>query len=292
LPTLPDDVAVYPGHGAGSPCGKKIGDAAQTTIGQEKRFNYAFQTQSLDEFTRAVMTGMPQPPAYYPTMKRMNKVGPPLLRELPSGVALDADEIAARQAAGALLIDARPAAEFARRHIPGAVSVGLGPNFAIWCGWLAPYEREVIFVLPGDDLYPETLTELRRIGIDNVAGYLAGGIDAWSASGRPTGSLAEMSVSQLAARIEHPRNGLTVVDVRDATEWEGGHIPGARNVPAGALAQGTPAAIEEHATVAVICGSGYRSAVAASLLKAGGLQDVITVPGGMEAWSAAGNPLA
>jgi hydroxyacylglutathione hydrolase len=281
---------VYPGHGAGSPCGKKIGDAARTTIGQEKRFNYAFQTPSRTAFIEAVMTGMPKPPAYYPAMKRVNAAGPVLLSDLPTGDALSADEVAARQEAGAILIDARDAGAFAAGHIPGSVNIGLGPSFAIWAGWLTPYDRDVILILPRDAAYAEALTELRRVGIDAVAGFLRGGLDTWVASGRPVEALREIPVAELAARHSAKSNGLSVIDVRDETEWATGHIPGARNLPAGVLAQGATAGADRDAPVALICGSGYRSAVAASLLQRQGYREVIAVPGGMSAWVASGLP--
>jgi hydroxyacylglutathione hydrolase len=292
LATLSDDVMVYPGHGAGSPCGKKIGEAARTTIGQEKRFNYAFQARSKDEFIRSVMEGMPKPPAYYPTMKRVNKVGPALLEELPAGEPLSADEVATRQKAGALLIDARPAETFAAAHVPGSVNVGLGTSFAIWAGWLAPYDREVVLILPDEARYDEAQTELRRIGVDTIAGYLRGGIGAWVASGRPTDALQEMSVDELARHVTGPRNGLTVIDVRDETEWASGHVPGARNVSAGTLAQGAKPDVAPDAPVAVICSTGYRSSVAASLLQRQGMRNVIAIPGGMSGWTEAGLPTA
>ncbi|MBW3634754.1 MAG: MBL fold metallo-hydrolase, partial [Chloroflexi bacterium] len=176
LASLPENLVVYPGHGAGSPCGKKIGDAAHTTIGQEKRFNYAFQTTGLEQFARVVMDGMPKPPAYYPALKRINKAGPPLLGDLPGGRPVSADELVKLQKDGALLIDARTAAEFAVAHIAGSVNVGLGGSFAIWAGWLTPYDRQVVLILPNDECFVDAKTELHRIGVDEIAGYLQGGL--------------------------------------------------------------------------------------------------------------------
>jgi hydroxyacylglutathione hydrolase len=290
LSRLPDEIVVYPGHTAGSPCGKKIGDAPQTTIGQEKRFNYAFQARTEDEFIRTVLEGMPRPPAYYPTMKRVNKVGPTLVRELADGAAFSPHDVADRQTTGALVIDARSPEAFGEGHIPGAVSLGLGSSFAIWAGWLTPYDRELILVLDQDQQLDEARTELRRIGLDRVVGYLKGGMAAWRAGGREVATLPQMSVREVARHLAAPPNGLVVIDVRDATEWTRGHIPGAVNRPAGEIAQGTSAPVKAAEHVAVVCGTGYRSTVAASLLQAHDVQNVINVTGGMETWEAAGLP--
>lgn len=292
LARLPDDVIVYPGHGAGSPCGKNIGETDMSTIGREKQFNYAFLAGSKEDFVRSVMAGMPRPPAYYPTMKAVNKHGPTLLRDVPTGAPLNAGEVAALQEQGALVIDARLPEDFAKGHVPGAVSVGLGPNFAIWVGWLTPYDRDVVLVLADDSQYSEALTELHRIGVDRVKGYLRGGIQAWRASGMPLDQLKELSVEDLALRLDDHQSDIRVLDVRDATERAGGHIPGSRNVSAGAIAQGAEVDLDDDAPVAVICGSGYRSMVAASLLQGRGLTNVMSIPGGMGAWTKSGLPVA
>jgi hydroxyacylglutathione hydrolase len=290
LSQLPDDVIVYPGHTAGSPCGKKIGDAPQTTIGQEKRFNYAFQARSKDEFVRTVMEGMPRPPAYYPTMKRVNKVGPVLLRKLRDGTGLSGDEVAARQAKGALVIDARSPQAFGAGHVPGSISVGLGSRFAIWAGWLTPYDRDLIIVLDDDERFPEARTELRRIGLDRVAGYLAGGMAAWRASRREVVTLPQKTVHAVASQLAGLPNDLLILDVRDVMEWAASHIPGAFNRPAGEIAQGTAAPVPAAGHIAVVCGTGYRSSVVASILQARGMANAVNVTGGMGAWEAAGLP--
>lgn len=287
LKALPDDLVVYPGHTAGSPCGKRIGDAPQTTIGQERAANYAFNQPDREHFVRSVMAEMPKPPAYYPMMKRVNKVGPALLRDLPAAQPLSATDVAAQQEAGALIIDARPAAAFAQGHIPGAVTLPLGPSFAIWAGWLTPHDREIILVLETGEQFAEAQTELRRIGIDRVAGYLAGGMAAWPRAGFPQAFLETIQPAELAARFADYR----VLDVRDQSEFAGGHLPGATNAPAGNLAQGAAAPAAVEGETAIICGSGYRSALAASLLQQRGATGIVNVAGGMTAWQAAGLPL-
>lgn len=292
LKPLPDEVVVYPGHTAGSPCGKKIGDASQSTMGEEKRHNYAFQARDRDAFTRVVMEGMPRPPAYYPVMKRVNKVGPAPVSEAPEGVAFTPDDVAARQAHGALIIDTRPSDAFGAGHVPGSVAVGLGASFAIWAGWLTPYDREVVLVLEDDARFAEARTELQRIGVDRVAGYLAGGVAAWRASGRETATLPRVSVDDLARSLADAASDTIVLDVRDDAEWQEGHIAGALHLSAGEIAQGAMPALPSGKRIAVICGSGYRSSVAASLLQGRGVSNLVNVPGGMGAWTDAGLPTA
>jgi hydroxyacylglutathione hydrolase len=170
------------------------------------------------------------------------------------------------------------------------VNVGLDGSFAIWAGWLAPYERPVILVLPDDERFGEALRELRRIGIDDVAGYLKGGIAAWEASGRAVERLKQMPAGELAARIEANGRAPLVLDVREPSEWRSGHIPGSRNVPAGDIARGKQLDLPFDRPVAVICGSGYRSSVAASLLQNAGQRNVVSVPEGMDAWKRARYP--
>lgn len=290
LSRLDDAVVVYPGHTAGSACGKQIGDAPHTTIGQEKRFNYAFQARAKDEFVRMVLTGMPQPPTYYSVLKRVNKVGAPLLRELPPGGALTPNQVVARQENGALIIDARSPEAFGEGHLPGAVFAGLGPNFTTWMGWLAPYDRDLVLVLDEDAQFDEARTELRRIGLDRAAGFLTGGMAAWRAAGREVETLPQMSVQDLVRRLEGGSDGLVVLDVRSDDEWSGGHIPDTVHRYAGDVAQGASVPVDGAEQVAVICGSGYRSSVAASLLQARGYRNLVNVPGGMGAWQEAKLP--
>lgn len=290
LAPLPDSLIVYPGHTAGSACGKKIGDAPSTTIGQERLLNYAFQARSEASFVEMVLDGMPAPPTYYPVVKKINAAGPPLLRDLPGGVPLEPSDVAARQAAGALVLDTRSPNAFGAGHIPGAVFAGLGANFTAWTGWLAPYDRDLVLVLDADDQFGDAVTELRRIGLDRAAGYLAAGMAAWCDAARPVDTLAQISVTELNGRLADPADGLTLLDVRSQAEWNDGHIPGAVHHFAGMIVQGSDPPIDPAAEIAVICGSGYRSSVAAGLLAERGYRYLIHVEGGITAWHAAGVP--
>jgi len=287
---LDDTVVVYPGHTAGSACGKKIGDAPHSTIGEEKRSNYAFQSTHEHEFVTTVLQDMPTPPTYYPVLKRVNKAGAQLLIELDHGHALTALDVTNLQETGALIVDTRTPDAFGNGHIPGAVFAGLGPNFTTWMGWLAPYDRDLVLILDADEEYTDALTELHRIGLDRVAGYLAGGMGAWRAAGKDIACLPQRTVHDLARRLASPDHGLLVLDVRSDDEWNEGYIAGARHRFAGEIAQGAAPPVDRETPVAVICGSGYRSSVAASLLQQRGYDRLINITGGMGAWNEANLP--
>jgi hydroxyacylglutathione hydrolase len=290
---LDDSLVVYPGHTAGSSCGKKIGDAPTTTIGQERKDNYAFQIEDEEAFIDTVLEGMPKPPTYYPVLKKVNKAGAVPLEELPAGNPFTPDEVARRQEAGALVVDARSPESFADGHIPGSVFAGLGPNFTTWIGWLAPYDREIILVLDeleGTLQFDEARTELHRIGVDGVAGYLEGGMPAWQSNGRDVVTLPQMTVQDLGHLIDSSTEELTVLDVRSDEEWQEGHIAGAAHKFAGEIAQGDEPPVDEDSPVALICGSGYRSSVVSSVLQQRGYRNLINVTGGMGAWNAASLP--
>ncbi|MBA3644232.1 MAG: MBL fold metallo-hydrolase [Chloroflexia bacterium] len=291
LSKLANDLIVYPGHTAGSPCGKKIGAASRTTIGQEKLTNYAFQARSKQQFIEMVLAGMPKPPTYYPTLKRINQAGPPLLRDLPEGEPLTPKEVEIALDGGALLIDTRTPDAFGSGHIRGAVSVGLDDRFLPWMGWLAPYDRDLVLLLADDEQFEMARTSLRRIGLDRVHGYLAGGIAAWRADGRDLVTLPQITVSDLAEKLAASADPPLVLDVRDEAEWESGHIAGAVHRFAGEIARGAAAPLNGAREIVVICGSGYRSSFAASLLQGRGVPGLRNVAGGMTAWLDAKLPI-
>jgi len=283
LSPLPDDLIVYPGHTAGSACGKKIGDAPHTTIGAEKMWNYAFQESGQDAFVASVMEDMPSPPTYYPVLKRVNKKGAPLVESLSSPQAMDTAELTAARDAGALVVDVRDKAAFGEGHIPGAVFAGFGPNFHAWMGWLAPYDRDIIVVADDGAQLEEIVTAFRQIGLDRVIGYLNGGMAAWTGE---QDTLPQISAGELAGVAGE---NLAVLDVRSRGEWLDSHIADAEHLFLGEVLQGAtlPDTLRKDQAVALICGSGYRSTVAASVLKAQGYRNLVNVDGGMAAWQEA-----
>lgn len=281
--TLPDETIVYPGHTAGSSCGKNIGSAPHTTIANEKAMNYAFKPRSETEFARAVLSGMPQPPTYYPILKRVNAEGAPLLASLDDMNAVTVVELEDHIASGAMVVDVRSAGEFAEEHILGSIFVGVGPNFSTWMGWLAPYDRGVVLIANDAAQAGEALTMASRIGLDRVAGYCVG-VEAWRESGRSLGTLGATDPDHVMteqAREKEP----TVIDVRNDSEFEIGHIDGAVHHFLGRMAQGEMPALPRDEEIVITCASGYRSTVAASLLLAHGYQHLRNLGGGMNAWN-------
>lgn len=283
--TLPDDMIVYPDHTAGSSCGKNIGSEPYTTIGNEKAMNYAFKPDSREAFADAVMRDMPEPPAYYPVMKKVNKQGAVPLDTLGRMQRLTADQLQDQIASGAMVIDTRSQKEFAAGHIPGSVFVGVGSSFSTWMGWLAPYDRDLALIANDEEQAQEALTMLHRIGLDRVAGYHAG-VESWRQSGRSLASL-EVASAEEVMREQNSGEKPMVLDVRSESEYDSGHIDGAEHQFLGKIAQGDLPALDRSEEVTVVCGAGYRSTVAASLMMANGFKDVRNIAGGMEAWNEA-----
>jgi hydroxyacylglutathione hydrolase len=285
---LPDYLQLWPGHGAGTACGKSVGAVPQTTLGYEKRFNWAFGIRDENEFVRAVLTGQPDPPRYFADMKRINQSGPRLLGGIRRPARVPVATLAAVLEQGATVVDTRQAREFALGAIPGTINIPVNRQFTTWAGSLLPYDRD--FYLIVDDRRGQTVDELVRdlagIGLDQVAGYFGTDIvEGWrTAKGHlqaiPTLTLAEVG-NQL--RADHA----VLLDVRSEEEWKSGHAPESLNLPIGGLDQRLDK-IPRNRPIIVHCQTGARAAIAASLLKARGFTDVRMFPGGFAEWQAAG----
>ncbi len=282
---LPDSVAVYPAHGAGSLCGRNISSETSSTIGQQRQFNYALRPMTRSEFIALVTADLPEAPEYFSRDARLNREGPGSLAALPPPAALSPDDVERRVAAGAILLDARGAAEYGNGHVAGALQIGLGGQFASWAGSLVPPEASIVLVLEDEAAIAEVQTRLARVGLENVVGYLAGGILAWDASGRALARTEQIGVDELAARIGEGSD-LAVVDVRRPGEWETGHIAQAVSLPLHEL-EARAGALDRERPVAAMCAGGYRSAIATSVLERLGFRRVTNVVGGMAAWNAA-----
>ena len=284
----PDWLQIWPGHGAGSACGKGLSAVPHSTLGYERRFNWAFGIDDEAQFVAAVLEGQPDPPRYFARMKRINKEGPPVLGGFHEPKQLPAEELGKTLDADALVIDTRPALVFARGHVPGTINIPLGKSFNTWAGWLVPYDRD--FYLIADDAHAaEAVRDLAMIGLDRVVGYFPSfAVAKWASGGRKLDTIAQEDSARLAARMKTGR--VTVIDVRARSEWDAGHIPGVPNIPLGHLAERL-AEIPTDKPVVLQCQGGSRSAIAASLLQAHGVKDVVNLTGGFGGWEAAGNPV-
>lgn len=290
LLTLPDEVVVYPGHGAGSMCGRNLSTETVSTIGEQRRLNYALQPMPRDAFVTMMTTDLPEIPAYFGRDVEANREGPPLLAELPPPRPLGPEAVAARRGEGALVLDTRGSAAFGAGHVPGSIHIGLDGQFASWAGTILPAGTPLVLVGEGEDRISEAAIRLARVGIENVEGYLDGGIAAWSARGLPLARTEQITVQELAARLAE--GSCRLIDVRRPPEWTAGHIDRAAPRPLAELArEASPEAGNPPPPIAVICAGGYRSSIAASLLDRAGASGVANVVGGMAAWTAAGLPV-
>jgi hydroxyacylglutathione hydrolase len=286
----PDWLQIWPGHGAGSACGKGLSAIPHSTAGYEKRFNWGLSTEDEDEFVQAVLAGQPEPPKYFAEMKRINKQGPRVLHGLRRPQRLSEKRLPKLMEAGALVIDARSAAEFAGAHVPGMINIPLDRSFTTWAGWLIPYDRDFYLLL--DDrcthCLDEAVKDLAMIGLDRVAGYFGAEVlETWAAERREQETVRQITSPELAQRMN--AGSVAVIDVRGAAEWEAGHLPGVLNIPVGYLTERLRE-IPRDRPVVVHCRTGARSAIAASLLEAVGFKDVFNLAGGYVAWQASGNP--
>jgi hydroxyacylglutathione hydrolase len=279
---LPDSVIIYPAHGPGSSCGKNLGPNTHSTLKEEKETNYALKAESKEDFVRVVTDGLDVPPSYFSINARINKEGYDSLEEvLQNGLTpLDIDSFKKWiRKDDAILLDTRVSDVFVAGFIPGAVSIGLDGRFAEWAGSLLPFDRPIVLVTrPGEE--KDSVVRLARVGFDKVKGFLDGGFATWMDAGEPIDMVIDVEADELAMDIPFDEN-LLVLDVRRETEFADGHIKDAVNLPLQELVDpGSMANLEERHNLYVHCGGGYRSVIAASLLKRQGFHNLRNVTGG------------
>jgi hydroxyacylglutathione hydrolase len=279
----PDWLQIWPGHGAGSACGKGISAIPQSTLGYEKRFNWAFRAPSEAAFVSEVLTGQPDPPKYFARMKQMNKNGPVVLGRWPTPPRIGAEDLQCLLADGDPVVDTRSADDFAVGHVPGTVNIPLNGSFTNWAGWLLPYDRDLTLIVASPTELETAVRYLALIGLDRIRGFVGvDAIDAWTGAGSPLGTIARIGADDLAESLKH--RGVTLVDVRSDGEWKGvGHIDGAIHVPLGHLVDRLTQ-IPRDRPVVVQCQGGSRSAIGASLLRACGYPTVINFSPGISGW--------
>ena len=284
-----DHVMLWPGHGAGSACGKNLGGLPVTTLAYERRTNWAVRCPNVDEFVHEVLAGQPEPPAYFKHMKHMNKLGPALLGEFREPPHLDAAGIVAAVERGDPVIDLRPTIEVLSGAIPGVLGIPVGGSFPTWAGALLPYDRPITLLAPDRTRVMAAVRQLALIGLDRVTGWF--GSDALAVWAREKGPLAVTpQIAPGPAFTGAQRGELTLLDVRGRAEHAAGHVPGAQHVPLGEL----PARASElprDRPVALYCGGGTRSRIGVSVLRRAGFTELLDQGGGFPAHVAAGLPV-
>jgi hydroxyacylglutathione hydrolase len=284
---LPDNVAVYPTHGAGSFCAAPATGDRTTTIGRERASNRLAQVLGMDSFVQAATADLPSYPTYFHAMRRLNQRGPAVLGQLPSLRPLPADRVRNYQTEGAAIVDLRPSLRFVAGHIPGAHSVALRAAFGAWVGWVVPFGTPIVLVTDEDPAqHEDAVRQLIRLGYDQPLGYLAGGMDAWQAAGGVVSRWEIIPPQRVRERLR-ANDGLIVVDVRQANEWQAGHVPGAVHIEAGQLTERGPA-VAVNTPIAVHCGHHDRSVTGLALLERQGFHHLLLMEGGMAAWAEAG----
>ncbi len=288
LLTLPDDVLVYPAHGAGSLCGRNMRAELFSTVGTERLTNYALQIRDRDEFIRQMTTNLPARPDYFLEDAAINRAGAAPLTELPPLQPVSAAELSTMLARGAVALDVRNTDQFAASHVPGSISIALSGQFAAWAGAVLGLSERPVLIAETSQQLDEARLRLARVGIEDIAGYLDGGPTAWQQAGFALQPLPQLTVQELNSRLQD--SALLVLDVRREGEWDAGHIHGAGWYPLDRFKASLPQ-IEPNRPVAVHCKGGYRSVIACSLLQRAGYNNVINVLGGFDAWQQAQLPM-
>lgn len=286
-----DYLQLWPGHGAGSACGKGISAIPHTTLGYERRFNWAFKVPDEAAFVRAVLAGQPDPPTYFAVMKRVNRDGPRLLGGFRVPAVRPDEELADLVRDDALVVDTRSPEAFARGHVPGTVNIPFDGSFLTWAGWLLPYGPPVHLIVDaeGGDRLREAVRALALIGLDEIGRvFHTSAVDRWAEEFGPLATVRQMTPAEVAAAQR--QGGAVVVDVRGAAEWLEGHLPDARHIPLGSLVDRI-AEVPADGPIILQCRSGNRSMIAASLLRRHGVLDVANLAGGITAWASAGLPV-
>ncbi|WP_339732394.1 MBL fold metallo-hydrolase [uncultured Gimesia sp.] len=279
--TLPDETLVYPAHGAGSMCGKQLSSESVTTLGEQRKYNYALQPMSKEAFIEMVTTDLPEAPHYFVHDAILNRKDRQTLSESISASwhAYSLDEVLELLNSGAQVIDVRDATEFAGAHLKGSVNIGLEGRYATWAGTMLDKQAPIVLIAEEEEQIEEAIMRLGRIGFDHVQGYLKEGLN--SLKDRP--ELVSQMKRISAQALNELKEPTTIVDIRSPSEWDAGHIAGSLNIPLNHLPERL-AEIPRDKTVIVHCQGGYRSAIAASLLEKQGFGNILDLVGGYKAW--------
>lgn len=283
---LPDHIQVHPAHGAGSACGKALGAIPSSTVGYEKLVNWALRHTNENAFIDDLLSGQPEPPTYFAMMKKLNKIERAILPDVPKQRYLSVGEFEALRQQGTLIIDARSNAAFAVGHVPGSINIQNSKAFSTWAGWMIDYDKPFVLVAANDEM--EDITrKLMRIGLDNVAGFVAD-VTQWQQAGHALQKLHLIELEELTQAYKDP--SYHVLDVRGYSEYANGHIPGASHIHVGYLRQHLDELPRDKKLV-VSCQTGFRSSIASSYLVREGFTNVISFPKSFAGWQASGAPV-
>jgi len=286
--TLPDNVVVYPAHGAGSLCGKNMRAEKSSTIGKERLTNYALQIKSREEFIAQLTSNLPSRPEYFLKDAEINRTGAGALSDLPPLRAITPPELERMLRDGELALDVRSGDEFAAGHVPGSINIALSGQFASWAGTVLGLTAHPVLIADNDQQLEEARVRLARVGMEALDGYLAGGVAAWKQAGFPVAQTHQITAEELHSQLQ--ARAVQVLDVRRQPEWDAGHLESATWWPLDNF-KVAPPEIDRDAPLAVHCKSGYRSIIASSLLERAGFRHVLNVAGGFDAWQQAKLPV-
>ncbi len=288
LLTLPDDTEIFPAHGAGSLCGRQMSSESSSTIAKERRSNYALQAKTCDEFIHLLTDSLPPRPEYFAREVELNRRGAAPLRELPALSALSADEVLRLQSEGAVVVDTRPAMEFAVAHVPGSIHIALTGQYASWAARILGLDTKLIIAGEDSDHVRESQLRLARVGVENVVGYLENGPVGWIQGGQELDYIPQVTAQDLAELLETEQGKIAILDVREPAEVNNGALENSIHIPLGELAKRT-GELDPGKLLVVHCKGGYRSSIATSLLRRAGFRDIANLIGGFDAWKGAGS---
>jgi len=288
---LPDDVEIFPAHGAGSLCGRQMGPERSSTIGRERKYNYALQARSSDEFVSLMTDQLPARPEYFRREVELNRQGAKSIHDLPESEALSAQEVYRLQTEGAVVVDTRPAMQFAVAHVPGSIHIALTGQYASWAARVLGLDTQLIIVGEDPEHVRESRTRLARVGIERVVGYLENGVHGWIEGGFKLEYIPQITAQELVELQEKEGDKIAILDVREPGELSVGVLQKSIQIPLGELAARSNE-LDNTKLLVTLCKGGYRSSIATSLLRRAGFQDIANLIGGFDGWKAAGMPVA
>jgi glyoxylase-like metal-dependent hydrolase (beta-lactamase superfamily II) len=290
LLTLPNDTEIFPAHGAGSLCGRQMSSESSSTIGKQRESNYALLARTSDEFVRLLTDNLPARPEYFARDADLNRRGAAAVAELPALPALTAPEVVQLQKQGTIVVDTRPAMQFAVAHVPGSIHIALTGQFASWAARILGVDSRLVIVAEDLEHVRESQMRLARVGIENVAGYLADGVAGWIKSGIDLDYIPQITVQDFIELRKNERDRIAVLDVREPGEVDAnGAIENSVRIPLGSLESRVAELDRDRDKLLVVhCKGGYRSSIATSILRRAGFRDIANLTGGFDAWKTAG----